>query len=323
MRLLEKSPDARYPSGEAVIAALDAALEGGLVMLTPTPTPVTISAPVAVISAPSVPAREPMMSMPAASGRKRLPFVAVGVVALAVVGMALRLSRAPTPDVPPREAVATLAPAPHEAAAPTSVAAIVVASAAPVAAPSVAAPAAPVAGAVDPIARALFRNALAAHDFKHGIEPFFTLVEHDPAAFREAPLAVAARDLAVTIASVPGDDADRVFDALARRLGSDGVDVLYEIVRTRGGSKAALRAEALLAQSDVSARGTPALQITYALRAAPCADKLTLLDRAVAGGDIRTLVVLETTCKACFSRNQALEDATKALHLRLSQRPTP
>ena len=327
MRLLEKSPDARYPSGDAVIAALDAALEGGVVMLTPTPTPVTISAPAPVISTPYVPARGSLPSLSVASGRKRLPYAAAVVGALAVVGLALRLSLAPTADIPPREAATTLAPAPHEAAAPPSVAAIAVAFAAPVAAPSVAAavvaPAPPVAGAVDPIARALFRNALAAHDFKHGIEPFFTLVEHDAAAFREPLLATAARDLAVTIASVPGDEADRVFDALAHRLGSDGVDVLYEIVRTRGGSKAATRAEALLAQSDVSARGTPALQITYALRAAPCADKLALLDRAVATGDVRTQVVMATTCKACFSRNQPLEDATKALHLRLSQHPTP
>jgi serine/threonine-protein kinase len=328
MRLLEKSPDARFPSGEAVIAALDAALEGRPITLTPTPTPVTISTlapPVPALHLP--PAREPMMSMPTASARKRLPFVAVGLVALAVFGLALRLTRSSTPEAPPREAAATLAPAPHEAAAPTSVAAIAVATAAPVAAPTaapvVAAPAAPAAGAVDPIARALFRNALAAHDFKHGIEPFFTLVEHDAAAFREPALTTAARDLAVTIASVPGDEADRVFDALAHRLGSDGVDVLYEIVRTRGGSKAATRAEGLLAQSDVSARGTPALQITHALRAAPCEGKLALLDRAVATGDVRTQVVMETTCKACFSRNQALEDATKALRLRLSQRPTP
>ena len=327
MRLLEKSPDARYPSGEAVIAALDAALEGGMVVLTPTPKPVTISTPVPVVPAPFVAAPEPIAGAPVASGRKRLPFVAAGVVAIAVFGLALRFSQAPAPDVPPREAASTLAPAPHDVVAPSSVPAIAVAAAAIVAAPSavavVAAPAPPAIGAALPIARALFRNALAAHDFKHGIEPFFTLVEHDAAAFHEAALATAARDLAVTIASAPGADTDRVFDALAHRLGSDGVDVLYEIVRTRGGSKAATRAEALLAQSDVSARGTPALQVTYALRAAPCVDKLALLDRAVVGGDGRTLVVMETTCKACFSRNQALEDATKALHLRLSQHPTP
>jgi serine/threonine-protein kinase len=333
MRLLEKSPDARYPSGEAVIAALDAALDGRAMTMTPTPTPVTISTPAPPAPlAPDLhlPAREPMLSMPTASARKRLPFVAVGLVALAVFGLALRFTRSSTPDVPPREAALALAPAPHEVVVATGAPAIAAPAAAataiaaaPSAAAVVAAPAAPAAGAVDPIARALFRNALAAHDFKHGIEPFFTLVEHDAAAFHEPALATAARDLAVTIASAPGDDADRVFDALAHRLGSDGVDVLYEIVRTRGGSKAAARAEGLLVQSDVSARGTPALQITYALRAAPCEGKLALLDRAVATGDVRTQVVMETTCKACFSRNQALENATKALHLRLSQHPSP
>ena len=330
MRLLEKSPDARYSSGEALIAALDAALSGGPMLVTPTPSPVTISAPAPPGLAPA-PAREAAPSLPVASGRKRLPYVAAGIAALAVCGLALRLSRSPTPEGLSRSPGPTLAPTLHEIAVPSSVPAIVSVAAAPSVAPTAApiapattaAPAAPVTTEVDPIARALFRNAVAARDFQHGIEPFFALVEHDPAAFHEATLATAARDLAVTIAAAPGDTTERVFEALARSLGSDGVDVLYEIVRTRGGSKAATRADALLTQADVTARATPTLQITYALRAAPCADKLALLDRAVAAGDSRTLVVMETTCKACFSHNQALEDATKALHLRLNQRSTP
>jgi serine/threonine-protein kinase len=328
MRLLEKSPDARYPSGEAVIAALDAAMDSGALLATPTPSPVTISTPSAPAAAPvAAPVPVPVPAPQVASGRKRLPFVAVGIAALAVFGFALRLSQSPAPDDSSRLPVPTLAPTLHEAPVPTNVPAIVSAAAAPTAAPiepaTTAAPAPPAASAADPIARARFRNAVAAHDFQHGIEPFFTLVDHDPAAFHEAALSTAARDLAVTIAAAPGDATDRVFEALARRLGSDGVDVLYEIVRTRGGSKAASRADALLVQADVTARGTPALQITYALRAAPCADKLALLDRAVSAGDSRTLVVMETTCKACFSRNQALEDATKSLRQRLNQRPTP
>jgi serine/threonine-protein kinase len=329
MRLLEKSPDARHSSGEEVIAALDAAMFEGMIMATPTPSPVTISTPAPPPPDPIFAAPPAIAAPPAPSGRGRLIYAAVGVVALGVFGGALRLSRSPASEAPSHEA--TLAPAPHEVAVASSVPAMVDPSLAPApsAAPVASAPAAapvPVAAApsaADPIARALFRNALAAHDFKHGIEPFFTLVEHDGEAFRDPILATAARDLAVTIASAPGDDADRVFEALAHRTGSDGVDVLYEIVRTRGGSKAATRAEALLAQGDVSARGTPALQITHALRAAPCADKLALLDRAVQGGDSRTLVVMETTCKACFARNQALEDATKALRQRLNQRPAP
>ena len=262
-----------------------------------------------------------------ASGRNRLPFVAAGIGALALVGLALRLSLSPLPDASLRAVTPVLAPTLHEAPVASSEPGIARVTVAPSAAPSVpaatAAPVAPVASAVDPIARAVFRNAAVARDFQHGIEPFFALVEHDPAAFREAVLAVAARDLAVTLAAAPGDNTDRVFEALARRLGSDGVDVLYEIVRTRGGSKAASRAEALLAQDDVSARATPALQVTYALRAAPCMDKLALLDRAGSAGDARTLVVMETTCRACFSRNQALEAAIKSLRQRLSQRPTP
>lgn len=313
MRLLEKSPDARYASGDAVIAALDAALLDGSATPTPTPSPVTISAPLPVF-----PELQSASPPPANATRGRRPYTAVGVVGLALLGLAMWWSRGPSHDHAAIEASSTLAPAPHE------VTATAVAPAAASAEAKAAAAAAPqAAGAPDPVARALFRNAVAAHDIKHGIEPFFTLVEHDPAAFHDPVLVTSARDLAVTIASAPGDDADKIFEALATRLGSDGIDVLYEIVRSRGGSKAASRADALLVRSEVQARATPALLVTYALRAAPCGEKLALLDRAVASGDVRTLIVMETTARSCFPRNQALEDAIKALRPRVSQRPTP
>jgi serine/threonine-protein kinase len=299
MRLLEKSPDARYPSADALIAALEAALADEGVLATPLPSPVA-------------PARR-------ASPRARAIYAAASVVAFGTLGVALWWSRstahpgAPIEASPPR--------APSAAAAIPSVDAPVVAAPSPP--PSALAIEAPARATVDPVARALLRNAVAAHDYQHGIAPFFALVEHDPTAFHDPALATAARDLAVTSAVTASPDVDKLFEALASQVGSDGVDVLYEIVRTRGGSKAAARAESLLVRGDVSARATPALQITYAIRAAPCAEKLALIDRAAASGDTRTLAVLETTVKACFSRNQALEDAIKSLRQRLSQRPAP
>jgi len=316
MRLLEKSPDARYPSADALIAALEAALADEGVLATPVPSMVAISAPAALDLAPP-----PAAVKPRDPPRARLAYAAVGVVAIAVLGFSLWWARSAGPDDASIEAPSPLASSSSAVIAPSAVAAIPSAEVKVVAAPSPPPRAPSTASAVDPVARAQLRNAVAAHDFKHGIAPFFALVEHDPTAFHDPALATSARDLAVTSALVASDDVDKLFEALASRVGSDGVDVLYEIVRTRGGSKAAARAESLLVRSDVNARATPTLQITYALRAAPCAEKLALLDRAAEIGDTRTLVVLETTVKACFSRNQALDDAIKSLRQRLSQRP--
>ena len=112
-----------------------------------------------------------------------------------------------------------------------------------------------------------------------------------------------------------------MFDALAHRVPGSGADVLYELVRTRGGSRRPPPApEALLAQPEVAALATPALRITFELRQAPCPDKAALLDRAAAEGDARTLIVMETTAAACLGRSKALGDARDALKARLRGR---
>ena len=215
---------------------------------------------------------------------------------------------APVVSAPP---ALTAAPAPvvTASAAPPASAAVPVAVA-----PSASASAAPFDAAG---ARALLRRAASGHDWAHAADAFFALAEHDPGAFHDPALMAATRDTAAASAVVGGDMADRVFAALGQRLGSDGLDVLYEIVRTRGGSKAAVRAEELLRQASVLAKGTPALQITVAFREAPCAEQPALLDRAAAEGDARTLVVLQTVGASCLARSSALENAERALKLRL------
>ena len=40
-----------------------------------------------------------------------------------------------------------------------------------------------------------------------------------------------------------GGDADRVFDMITTKMGAPGIDILYELVTTRGGSRAAARAD--------------------------------------------------------------------------------
>jgi eukaryotic-like serine/threonine-protein kinase len=351
MRLMEKSPDARYATAEEVIAAIDAAMEG----TSPTPPPVTMSGREAVFPGPSippppggaftssptpisiapapVPAVEPTPTPapapaavstppprveaeppPAPAERpRRLWAYGIGIGAVAVVAVlvgwpSIGDHAGDAPALPPTSApFATAPPPPPPPVAPPS-------------APTAAAKPAPTGPYDGAASRATLRRAVPQRDFPHAAEAFFALADHEPAAFAEPLLLAPTRDLAAAVALSGSADADRVFAALAHRLGAAGPDVLYELVRTRGGSKAAARAEALLAEDEVAALATPALRITFGLRQAPCPAKAALLDRAAAEGDARTLVVMDTTAAACLGRSKALGDARAALKARLRGR---
>jgi serine/threonine-protein kinase len=382
MRLLEKAPEARYADAAAIMAALDAALEGA--PLTPAPVLVSDARPIfagpsllpppasnsgypvspsppPVASAPSV-APPPPTSSPGASTapagssappRKRswaVPAATFGTVVLALAGWGasrLAIGRAPDaaptasshadfpvgpstrseqptpsaePSAPPRAALvaaASASAAPADAGAAVANGADAGASppAAAVDAPPVDATRAP--GGDAPAMRLLLRRSVEARDWIRATDAFFALVDRDSLAFHDPALVTTTRDYAANTGLAGGAVADRVFDALAHRTGADGVDILYEIVRTRGGSKAATRALDLLGKPEVLARATPALRITVTLRQAPCPDKAALLDQAAREGDLRTLVVMQTVAAACLGKSVALDDAEHALRVRL------
>ncbi len=366
-RLLEKAPDGRYDTAEAVIEAIDAALDVG----SPTAPPVQIGDATPIFPGPSMlpPAlpREfpaPTSSRPEAGASasssadngatsntgptamataapvrpaaavvssapaRRWPYLAgVAVLGLAAVAVwqwssadrgsdAQRASEAavaappPAPSTPTPSKAMVARPSPAPSPGPA-----VPATASPTATASAAAAAGPPFDAL--AARLTFRKAATARDWAHATEAFFALADHDPSGFHDPAMLAPARDFAAHNALAGGEAADRVFDALAQKLGSDGPDVLYEILRTRGGSRASARAEVLLRKADVIARATPATRIAFALRDAPCPEKAGLLDRAAAEGDERTLVVMETLAATCLGRSSALADAEKALRARL------
>lgn len=278
------------------------------------PTPPSATAPTAVhdIDPPPPAVRHPRVA------RARWPVVAGGL-GLAIGALAIGWPR--------DRAVPVLAAVSSPVAASVTAAPSLVATIAPSAAPPApsasadrgpapsAEPAAPFDGTV---ARATLRRAAAARDHAHALDAFLALAEREPAALAEPAIALAARDLAAAIAVAGGDGADRLFDVLGHQLGGAGLDVLYEIVRVRGGSKAAARAEPILREPGAMDRATPALRVTFALREATCADKPALLDRAVAEGDLRTLMVMESNVMACVGpRHKPLEAAIKALRQRL------
>ncbi|HVY46373.1 MAG TPA: hypothetical protein VHB21_10865, partial [Minicystis sp.] len=125
-----------------------------------------------------------------------------------------------------------------------------------------------------------------------------------------------------------GPEIDELFTVITDKMGTHGPDILYELVTTRGGSRAAERADALLKDPAIVARGTPAMRIAYELRAAPCEKKPPLFERAKTDGDTRALGQLVMIRDACYSRgaaccavekDPALKETMAALRAKLGQ----
>lgn len=168
----------------------------------------------------------------------------------------------------------------------------------------------------------------AAHDWEGGAKALSALAELDPTALRDAKVAKAATAVAVDVTRAPQAmaAANELFELLSLRFGAEGLDVLYNIAESRGGSDGAKRAMALLRKSEIIERATPALKIAIELREAPCDKKRDLFERAVAEGDKRALTVLTSLwslpCRGaqdpcCYKTSkflgQSIADLTKRL----------
>ncbi len=117
-------------------------------------------------------------------------------------------------------------------------------------------------------------------------------------------------------------DGERVFAFLTTRAGAAGPDILFDLVTTRGGTRAATYAEDVLKREDVRAKGTPALRIAYDLRfAATCQDRAALFDRVKAEGDRRVLATLfamarcgRTPSDCCIGNDPAYRDVVRVIN---------
>ncbi|MDI1480629.1 hypothetical protein [Polyangium sp. y55x31] len=145
-----------------------------------------------------------------------------------------------------------------------------------------------------------------------------SLVAADPKSPEDADVRADIVELASKAAFSGGAEADKVFDVISAKMGTRGPDVLYALVTSKGGSKAADRAVELLKQDDVRARATPATRIAFDLWAAKsCPDKAALLDRARTEGDSRALgwvILMGRTCK--MSKDPKLKETLEALKSR-------
>jgi serine/threonine-protein kinase len=175
--------------------------------------------------------------------------------------------------------------------------------------------------------RARLDKASQIKDWVLGAKAFLALVQLDPALLDDAGARAQIIAVAAGIAHEGRNElSDAVFDTLTNRLGPRGLDLLYEIALSRGGTRGGQRARALLAQPDVVARETPALRVAYEFFVASCAARRTLLDRAAAEGDRRTLVQMEVAHGArcankkdpcCFREDAAMADAIAKLRARV------
>ncbi|WP_437586000.1 protein kinase domain-containing protein [Sorangium sp. So ce1000] len=248
---------------------------------------------------------------PAASAGWVSLAAALSALAALAIGVALwRVVRRPeaTTAAP---AVASVEPPPAPAAPPPS--------------PPASAPSEEDArGASSP--RSQLSRAVATRNWVLGARSLLALAETDP----ELALSRGLREEVLsTVAGIGFEEdnpaADEVFDLLTNRLGSGGLDVLLDLVRARGGTKAARRASEILARPEVMARATPALRVIFAFRRASCGGKRALFGRAAAEGDERMLFELQVLhgarCRrsdpCCFRDDKAIADAIQQLKTRL------
>jgi hypothetical protein len=163
----------------------------------------------------------------------------------------------------------------------------------------------------------IVRQAPSTLDWTGAVDGLLALAELDPTALDGSDMKAAALEASVAAGFDKARGA-KLVDVLGERFGAAGVDVLYDIVTLRGGSRIATLATAVLAKPEVRARGSKAFRIAVELREAKCADKLALLDQVRADGDVRALSILSavrspecaTAAGSCCLRDSAAVETT-------------
>jgi hypothetical protein len=164
-------------------------------------------------------------------------------------------------------------------------------------------------------------------NYRAAVADIDALMTMDASSAEDRDLRNLIVELAMRIMVGSGPEADELFDVIVSKMGTHGDDILYELLTTRGGSRAARRAEDLLKDPAVRARGTEAFRVAYELRTASCDDKPLLFDRAKTDGDGRTLGPLQMmnsdcsrrsgTC--CLKGDPKLKETIAAMRARLGQ----
>jgi hypothetical protein len=138
------------------------------------------------------------------------------------------------------------------------------------------------------------------NDLKGAVAAFEHLATQNPAAAADPTNRERIADLAVRVMFLPGNEPDRVYARLSTGLGAAGLDVLYLLATTKGGSRAATQATRLLDDPALLAGASPAMRVAWELwRSKDCEAKRTLFGRAAEHGDWRVLGQLQALSAAC------------------------
>jgi hypothetical protein len=133
----------------------------------------------------------------------------------------------------------------------------------------------------------------------------------DPDGPKDHNVKKAVQQLAVkACVKKTADVCSHVMRLLSEEMGEGGIDVLFELVVTRGGTGATWHASKLLMKDDVIERGSAEVRVAYALRTANNCDKVReLLPQAAELGDHRTareLKIISGPRRQCRARGCCL-----------------
>ena len=290
MRLVQRNPVNRYQSAREVVEAIDAAL---------------LAPAIAERQAPPRPA----------SGGRRTPWALAIAFGAAVLGGTVTIvlfsgghgrGSAPVSSTSPIEVPAA---SQSVAAAPAS------------------APAIEIEDADVATWRVRLEKASQIKDWVGGSKAFVALARQDPGLLDDAGTRARVIAVAAGIAHEGRSElGDEVFDTLSHRLGASGLDLLYDLALSRGGTRGGQRARAILGRPDVVERESPALRIAFEFFVASCVERHGLLDRAAAEGDRRALAQLalahgaacaNTKDPCCFREDPAMAAAIATLRGRV------
>ncbi len=170
------------------------------------------------------------------------------------------------------------------------------------------------------------------NDLKGAVAAFEHLVALSPAAADDPTNRERIADLAVRVMFLPGKEPDRVYALLSTGLGAAGLDVLYLLATTKGGSRAATQATRLLDDRGLLSAGSPAMRVAWEFwRSKDCEAKRALFGRAAEHGDWRVLGQLQALAASCgrvrrrspgaccFEDDAALASAIQAIRARVAR----